>query len=111
MRVTEVKLIQNNKRAPGQKWKPTPKTRVYFFPQGESLIESLMQRRTRPYNEYRKLIPGILQDLGVTQDEFSRLSIGWRQNAGCSCGCSPGFIVDGWSAKLSGFDVYVTLEA
>jgi len=76
------------------------KARVYFWPKGESVWENLENRRSRPHKEYRKLIPEVLERIGADPEA---VKLSWSQKAGCSCGCSPGFIADG----LSGFSVHV----
>ena len=81
------------------------KTRIYFWPRGESIPENLENRRTRPYNEYRRLLPNVLQAVGV--EDGKNLDIRWSQKAGCGCGCSPGFVVDGWNGVLHRKDVHV----
>lgn len=69
-------------------WK---KTRVYIWPEGESIMENMQNRRSRPYNEFRKqVIPGVLKALGLP----AGAKVKWSQYAGCSCPCSPGFIVE-----------------
>jgi len=84
---------------------PATKTRIYFWPRGESILENLENRCTRPYNEYRQLLPNVLQAVGVESAE--NLDIRWSQKAGCGCGCSPGFVVNGWNGVLSRKDVHV----
>ncbi len=68
------------------------KVRVYIFTDGENIMDDLMNRRSRPCDEYRKeVMPGVLKEMGLPTDtKFS-----WKQNAGCRCGCSPGFIIPG----------------
>lgn len=79
-------------------------TRVYIHPQGETLMDNLMNRRTRPYNEYRKqVMPAVIQALGLP----AGTKVKWSQYAGCSCPCSPGFIVEG----VRGKSVFVDVEA
>ena len=79
------------------------RSRVYIFPKGESLIENLMNRKGRPYNEYRKqVMPDVLEAMGLPRDT----KVKWSQYAGCSCPCSPGFIVPGWNQE-----VFVDVEA
>jgi hypothetical protein len=79
------------------------KARVYVWPEGESIIENLQNRRTRPHTVYRKeVIPGVLAALGLPADT----RVKWSQYAGCSCPCSPGFVIDG----AHGRDVHVTVE-
>lgn len=78
------------------------KTRLYIHPENEDVIENfLVGRHTRPVSLLRKAFPAI----------FSELKIGpykarWSQRAGCSCGCSPAFIVD---ARL-GYDIFATVR-
>lgn len=63
--------------------------RIYLFPEGESVLQNLFNRRDRPYNAYRPLVLEELSKAG-----FKDATIRWSQKAGCECGCSPGFI---WS--------------
>jgi hypothetical protein len=58
-------------------------SRVYVWPKGETILENLMNRRTRPYTEYRKLLA----------DQPFMKGARWSRTAGCGCGCSPGFIL------------------
>lgn len=62
---------------------------VYVHPKGETLIDNLINRRSRPIKLFREQAVKALADKGIT---YSKLS--WRQNAGCPCGCSPGFIAE-----------------
>ena len=79
-------------------------TRIYVWPQGESLMDNLMNRKQRPFAQYKKeVIPSVLEAMGLPADTKVR----WSQYAGCSCPCSPGFVVDGDSRR----DVYVDVEA
>lgn len=78
-------------------------TRIYVWPRGESIMENLMNRKQREHTVYKKeVIPGVLEAMGLPADTKVR----WSQYAGCSCPCSPGFIVDGDSRR----DVHVTVE-
>lgn len=79
-------------------------TRIYVWPQGESLMDNLMNRKQRPFAQYKKeVIPSVLEAMGLPTDTKVR----WSQYAGCSCPCSPGFVVDGDSRR----DVHVEVEA
>jgi len=72
-------------------------TRVYVWPKGETILENLENRRERPYTVYRKeVIPAVLAKLGLPSDTKVR----WSQYAGCSCPCSPGFIIDADRGKF-----------
>ena len=76
------------------------KSRVYFFP-SESIMENLEKRRSRPYNEYRKLLPQVFKKAGIAVNTKAA----WRQSAGCACGCSPGFILD----NKDGVEIFVDI--
>ena len=88
-------------------------TRVYVDEIGESIFENLQNRFGRPVDEYRKAALEALKHIGLD----ARLV--WSQKAGCSCGCSPGFILrsaDGKRAerRVTGeyrpVDIYITIE-
>ena len=67
------------------------KIRIYVHPQGESLLANLSNRNTRPHTVYRKeVLPKLFTQLGWNPDT----KVKWSQYAGCSCPCSPGFVVD-----------------
>lgn len=85
--------------------KRSAKSVLYFFPVGETLIDNIAERRRRPIKEYRKLIPEVCASVGVTNPQDLKFS--WSQKAGCSCGCSPGFIVKGLYCK----EIFVDVEA
>lgn len=76
--------------------------RIYFFVKDETILDNLINRRSRPMTEYRKLLPSVFAKAGLPTDT----KVKWRQTAGCSCGCSPGFIID----NMSKFDVFVTIH-
>lgn len=86
-------------------------TRLYFFPRGESVMDNLRNRRGRPYNDWRTLIPAVLAKLskvgGDVEPFMKPDKVSWSQRAGCSCPCSPGFIVIGPCFK--DFDIYVDI--
>lgn len=67
------------------------KARVYFSFKGETVLDNLMNRKGRPYNALRReAMPEVLKQMGLPADTKVR----WSQYAGCSCPCSPGFIVE-----------------
>lgn len=78
------------------------KARVYIFIKNENIMENLENRRNRPCDQYRKeVMPGVLKEMGLPDNtKFS-----WKQDAGCRCGCSPGFIID----KVYGKEVFVDI--
>lgn len=73
------------------------------------VMESLMNRKRRPYNIYKTMIhSSSLKDI-VNLDKLS-----WSQYAGCSCPCSPGFILNHQSVMIDGeshykWDAWLTL--
>ena len=75
--------------------------RIYFFHSKETVIDNLRERNSRPYNELKKLLPKVFKKANLPADTKVR----WSQKAGCSCGCSPGFIAD-----FRGHDVFVDLK-
>ena len=70
------------------------KARIYVHPQGETLLENLYNRKSRPHSIYRKgVLPKLFEQLGWNDGKIMPRAK-WSQFAGCSCPCSPGFIVD-----------------
>jgi hypothetical protein len=64
------------------------KVRVYIGVKGEGVLDGFVARRDRPSDLYRReVMPEVLRQLGLQGVRFR-----WSQKAGCSCGCSPGFI-------------------
>lgn len=68
---------------------------LYIFPTGESIVENLMNRRERPWKEWKKMVPEILKKAGFTENEIKAVKPSWSQKCGCACGCSPGFRLNG----------------
>lgn len=105
MRVTEVfqrEMVPSFTRA-GFKIKP----RIYMDPKGENMLDNLMNRRTRPYKEYKRAALACLEENSV---DTTKIKLRWSQYAGCSCPCSPGFIVEGWSEFLDQKNTWMTVE-
>ena len=89
-------------------WGPSPrqyeaKPRVYVFVEGENMISNLENRFRRPYEAYKRFLPKVLEALGNPEGVTFR----WSQKAGCSCGCSPAFIVSGLPGRR--IDVLITI--
>jgi hypothetical protein len=83
--------------------------RMYVSVTDETIIDNLMNRKRRPYNVYKTLLRGSLLeqvlDLG---------NLKWSQHAGCTCNCSPGFILPSQQVSIGGhefrnFDLWVDL--
>lgn len=84
------------------------KSRISIYPEGENLIENLNNRRQRPYNIYKKeILPQLKKKLKEEHNiDLENNKIRWSQYAGCSCGCSPGFIIEGYGF---GKTIFVTI--
>lgn len=82
--------------------------RVYVSIQDESIFENLVNRRNRPTKIFREVATAALKEKGITPKKLR-----WSQYAGCSCPCSPGFILDDFSFEKGAisnfrFDVFVS---
>lgn len=98
LKINEVKLIDNGKYR---------KMRIYIFREGETLLQNILQRYTRPYDFYKKeVIPKIKDQLKEEGIDLDTLKISWNQYAGCSCGCSPGFILN----LVDNREIFVTIS-
>jgi hypothetical protein len=83
--------------------------RMYVSVSDETLVDDLMNRRRRPYNVYKTLIhsSGLKTILDLTK-------LSWSQYAGCSCPCSPGFVLKHQRVSAGGhefaqWDAWLTL--
>lgn len=68
------------------------KSIIYIWERNESIIDNLRNRRDRPRNLYLAVVREALNSVGINPDYFK---FSWQQSAGCACGCSPGFVVNG----------------
>jgi hypothetical protein len=77
---------------------------VYFSIKDETILENLVNRRNRPYTEWKKIAKRILSDNNIN---FEKLA--WNKHAGCTmCPCSPGFIVKNGDI---GNDIWIEVQA
>lgn len=95
LKVVKVKVIKSEK--------PEANARVYFWLPNNSFFADLFSgdRWNKPYKEYRKLLPDVFERVG-----WKPSKVNWSQYAGCSCGCSAGFIVKG----IKGIDLHVDIK-
>jgi hypothetical protein len=77
------------------------KSRIYIDVQGETIMDNLMNRKSRPYQQYKALMPMIFELLNIEPKP-----VAWSQYAGCSCPCSPGFII---KEGDRGVDYWITI--
>jgi len=108
---TDSKIIyrQKNNRTRYREFNKAP--RVYVSLREESLIDNLFNRRNRPTKEYRAVAKSALKEQGITVKKMR-----WSQYAGCTCPCSPGFILDDYDFEKGvissfNFDVFVSIGA
>jgi hypothetical protein len=64
--------------------------RVYVGFKDWTVMEDLHNRTRRPYQLWKEPMLEALARIGV-EPETAR----WSQKAGCSCPCSPGFVING----------------
>ena len=82
------------------------KARVYVSTADFNVLDDLTNRFRRPYDAWRPRVLDVLKVLG-----YEDVRLRWSQKAGCSCGCSPGFIIeDGARYGLRGGGLYVELR-
>ena len=94
MRITKIKTKEHY----GER--PLSKVRMFIVHDNENVVTNFTKRNSRPQAVYRKeILPIVLPEYLLTGVKAS-----WSQNAGCSCGCSPGFILDVHPAK-TGYEV------
>jgi len=80
----------------GEPYKESNK--LYLWVSGETLLENLANRHSRPHNYYKKeVLPSILREVATKYPELSISTDikdwSWSQKCGCSmCPCSPGFV-------------------
>ena len=86
--------------------KPLTKVRLFVHNPHETLIENLNGRWHRPHKQYKEeLLPTVFKFLSLPFCTGAH----WNQKAGCSCGCSPGFVLDIHPVKAGFEAIWVTL--
>lgn len=89
-------------------YRENQKSRIYFDVSGETLLDNLSNRMSRPYTEYRKLLPTVFETLELDPTN-PNLKASWSQYAGCSCPCSPGFVIRN-AQSFAHTDVWVSIR-
>jgi hypothetical protein len=85
--------------------------RMYVSVEDETVLDNLANRKRRPYDVYKKMLRS--SGVGAVLDLNG---LRWSQKAGCSCPCSPGFVLNNQSIvsdegiHTTRFDVWVTLH-
>lgn len=92
MKIVNVKRVRNSPNRPGSGGPITRQLRIYFHPTGSAADGTITERR----REYRRLLDEVyaIARVSMTIDELQAgRRAAWSAKAGCSCGCSPGFVV------------------
>lgn len=76
-----------------ERWGKKP--RVFVEVADEGLVENLENRRNRPVKVYSKIVRAALAEANIGIEKLL-----WSQYAGCTCACSPGFILTTTGAKI-----------
>lgn len=114
--MSNVKIIKSEKHERVQEtrkglrdFRKTP--RIYIWVKNYNPIHDIGtgERYNKPYRDIRPMLPEILTKLGINPDG---LKFRWSRYAGCTCPCSPGFIVSGYVPKSSEdyFDIHIEYE-
>lgn len=81
------------------------KSHLSVYMKGESIWDNLMNRRNRPTKIWKMVGETACASLGMEEELFAKMY--WNQKAGCSCGCSPAFIMP----NVFGYYFSITVEA
>ena len=93
-----------------QKEKLTAKPRIYFWDTGAGNLGEMFMQRYTPKQVFTPHLDDVLMPLGMRVSDGPLapgqrgVKVRWSQFAGCSCPCSPGFVVDNSSY---GYDIHV----
>ena len=73
------------------------KNRIFIFHDDETILDDLVNRFSRPSAFYKKeILPLFLDKIKVeSPDVYKKVKDTkwlWNKLAGCTCGCSPGFV-------------------
>lgn len=104
---TDSKIIYRTRTRKLREFTKAP--RVYVSLRDETIFENLMNRRNRPTKIYRAITAATLREKGITVKKMR-----WSQFAGCTCPCSPGFILDDYDFEKGtissfNFDVFISV--
>lgn len=86
------------------------KARVYAWPKDETILENFFEgRHNRPHRELQRQIRAVV-DAALIVEGLNPQKWAWSQTAGCSCPCSPGWILTGKPGWMDchNVEVYVT---
>jgi hypothetical protein len=70
------------------------KPKLHIFIKDWNVLADLQgERWNKPHNEFKRQV--LNQALTAAGFDPEKIKVSWSQKAGCSCGCSPGFILNG----------------
>lgn len=101
-KITEIRVIRKREQVGS-------KTRVYVTARGidDGMVFGMTsQEMDKAYRAHWKQLREALPVVSEHVPSLQVATFGFSSRAGCSCGCSPGFI----ASEKTGFDVYVTLD-
>lgn len=76
---------------------------IYIIINSPTVMKEIQDKKDKYQNVFRKeVLPTVFQKAKMPLDT----KVVWSDKAGCSCGCSPGFLITG----QKGFDIYVRLS-
>lgn len=82
-----------------ESWSERRRTsRLFVGVHNETILDNLINRHSRPHAAWRKVIVDQVLP-NITGLEAAKVR--WSQKAGCSCPCSPGFILVGQHLMLN----------
>ena len=82
------------------------KSRVYLSVEDEGLLDNLNNRVNRPVALWKEIALKGLREIGLTEEFIGGLK--WSQYAGCSCPCSPGFII---KENVMAYDFFISVKS
>jgi hypothetical protein len=83
-----------NNRREWKEYNARPRVYVRLTFEGSSILDDLYLRKMHSPRKLRPIVMDTLKEMGVSVDEMS-----WSRYAGCSCPCSPGFIIKDYTLK------------
>ena len=88
----------------------TKAPRMYVHVPHETIMDNLVNRKRRPYSIYKELVRA-----SNVSDTLEIGKLTWSQYAGCTCPCSPGFILPAQTLCIDGeyipfFDVWMVFD-
>lgn len=76
---------------------------IYFIINSPTVMKEINEKKGKYYDVFRKeVLPTVFKKAKLPEDT----KVIWSDKAGCSCGCSPGFLITGHK----GIDIHVTLS-